>query len=150
MIRIAEELFEAIDTYFLDTGKLVYYQLFAHSGQNERGESTGQQLEGWFKGELMHLLSTLQKQQQIREWKSEAKEPGVSGAIDFKIRVDHELLFLEVKAAYLGIQGTSSFSPAFYLSAGEVASDARKLRSLLLPARRFCCCLCIHLQRALK
>ena len=59
VIHGAKELFEAIDDYFFDEDKLKYCCIFAKTGKHERGHPTGQQLEGWFKGELIYLFSTL-------------------------------------------------------------------------------------------
>lgn len=114
------DLFRQIDEYFLRAEALARVRAFLHS---ER------QVEGWFKGELLLFLQSLEKQKKIDQWKPEYRTQEIGNRrIDFYIRLDDGPLHIELKSFYHGNQAGSTIDLDTCFSA--LPSDIDKLADL--------------------
>lgn len=85
-------LFEAIDRHFLQAEQLERVRVFSR---------TARQIEGWFKGELMYLLSKLHRDGAIARWQVDARAANDDRQrFDFRIEIGDELLYLELAALH--------------------------------------------------
>jgi len=116
------KLFSLIDEHFMT--KLEYPRLFAES---ER------QVEGWFKGELIYLFSSLKAGGLLSSWEPEALVPGLGKKkTDFKVTLDDGLVYVEIKALYHGWQRGQRVDLGIYFYKDDVGmwGDVVKLASL--------------------
>lgn len=116
------QLFDFIDEHFL--AKLEYPRLFA---DRER------QVEGWFKGELIYLFSSLKARGLLTSWEPEALVPGLGKKkTDFRLILDDGLAYLEIKALYHGQQRGQMVDLGIYFYKDDVGiwGDVQKLASL--------------------
>ncbi|HUU63885.1 MAG TPA: hypothetical protein VMX96_08235 [Dehalococcoidia bacterium] len=112
-----EQLFDFVDQHFL--AKLEYPQLFTEA---ER------QVEGWFKGELIYLFSSLKA-----NWEPEASIPSLGKKkIDFRLRLDDSPVYAEIKALYHGRQRGQVVDLGIYFYKDNVGiwGDVQKLASV--------------------
>jgi len=97
---------------------------------------TGVQVEGWFKGELLTLLSSLRGQELIRDFDREVEIP--CGNVDLTVRTESDLHWIELKHWLIGKQKGITYGPNFYFgdrtSIGAV-KDVDKLVSIVSPGR---------------
>ena len=88
-----EQLFMEIDRHFL--GKLEYPKRFT---------TAMSQVEGWFKGELIYLFTSLQQRKGLEEWEVDVLVPGQdkdqAKRVDFKVKLDNGFAWLELKSLY--------------------------------------------------
>ncbi len=143
MIHSIEELFNEITDYFLTPYKLE---------SPIRFRAQRRQKENWFHDQLRDLFISLEAQGQLspgwdhevrlNEALSRTEEEKSQEDIDFKMIINQQPMYLEVKTVYLGKQRNSTFTPAFYLNSGTssqyVGRDVRKLKKLSHIARCFC------------
>ena len=118
-----DDLFGAIDDYFLDSEKLEKVEALTRAQR---------QVEGWFKGELIYLLDRL-KGNIITTWEPEVKvEGGSRKRFDFVVGVDGTPVFLELKALYHGEQRAARIGLDIYLYKDDVGiwGDVVKLSGL--------------------
>jgi len=119
-----DDLFEAIDEYFLSPDRLVKIEAFTHAQR---------QVEGWFKGELIYLFADLLGAERLSAWEPEAVlTPGDKKKCDFILNVLDSRVFLEVKALYHGKQRAAKFGLDIYMYKDTVGiwGDVLKLSSL--------------------
>ena len=91
-----DSLFAAIDRHFLAPEALARVRLFSRYAR---------QVEGWFKGELLHIFSNLEGAGEIEDWASEVRiAPESRQRSDFRVRRADGLLWIEVKTLFHGIQ----------------------------------------------
>ena len=87
-----EQLFREIDRHFLS--KLEYPKHFT---------AAMSQVEGWLKGELIYLFTSLQSKG-LEEWEPEVLVPGQdkdqAKRVDFKVKLDNGFAWLELKSLY--------------------------------------------------
>ncbi len=131
MIISIDQLFDEIDRHFLDVSKLRHYEIFADKVRN---------IEGWFKGELFYLFASLEKDQAFRDWKYEIALKDIlnrpeKGIIDFKVTINGEPIYLEMKTVLSsGQQGKSAIDASLFFdpnpSSGYIGSDAHKLAKI--------------------
>jgi len=87
-----EQLFSEIDRHFL--AKLDYIQRFT---------SSERQIEGWFKGELIYLFTSLQGKGELEGWEPEVLVPRLGKKkVDFRVELDNGFAWLELKSLYHG------------------------------------------------
>lgn len=124
-ITTAEELFAEIDRYFLDPAKVLYYKSQARAGK---------QVEGWFKAELNHFLTSLSEDKRLSGW---AGEVTVSSRkkCDFVVTLGLRKIYIEIKALYWSEQ-PNNWNWA-YFGKGYIPDDVRKL-SAISDGQRFC------------
>ena len=88
-----EQLFMEIDRHFL--GKLEYPKRFT---------AATSQVDGWFKGELIYLFTSLQQRKGLEEWEVDVLVPGQdkdqAKRVDFKVKLDNGFAWLELKSLY--------------------------------------------------
>jgi len=72
------------------------------------------QVEGWFKGELLHLFSHLLDSGQIDRLGREVAPPGASSKIDLVVSVRGVTHFIELKHWLVGVQRGARLDPPFY------------------------------------
>lgn len=121
---LTDDLFHAIDKYFLSADRLRKVEAFTHAQR---------QVEGWFKGELIYLFADLLGTQRISAWEPEAiLAPGDKKKCDFNLDILDSRVFLEVKALYHGQQRAAKFGLDIYLYKDTVGiwGDVLKLSSL--------------------
>lgn len=134
-ITTAEELFAEIDRYFLDPAKAPYYKSQARAGK---------QVEGWFKAELNHVLTSLSEDKRLSGW---AGEVTVSSRkkCDFVVTLGPRKIYIEIKALYWSEQ-PNNWNWAYFdpvpskpgkPEKGYIADDVRKL-SAISDGQRFC------------
>jgi len=75
-----EKLFHEIDEYFLE--KKGFIEVFSGSQI---------QVEGWFKGELIYLFTSLKNKGELQDWDREVKLD--KKQIDFKVTIDNKPFF---------------------------------------------------------
>lgn len=124
MINTTSQLFDEIDRHFLASSKLQYSEIFTQSQR---------QVEGWFKGELLYLFSSLQDQGQLLSWESEALLPNCGRKkSDFKVVINNVPIYLELKTLYIGRQGRSKIdlSIFFYKDTIGIWPDIQKLATI--------------------
>jgi len=124
MVASAAQLFDAIDNYFLASPKPDYFPIFAKSQR---------QVEGWFKGELLYLFSTLERQGLLSDWESEAPVAvGSRKKHDFRLTIGHLSIYLELKTLYHGQQRSSRIDLGIYFYKDTIGiwPDVEKLASL--------------------
>ena len=124
MINTTSQLFDEIDRHFLASSKLQYPIIFTQSQR---------QVEGWFKGELLYLFSSLKDQNQLLRWESEALLPNNGRKkCDFKVTFNNVPLFLELKTLYTGKQGSSQIDLGIYFYKDTVGiwPDIQKLAAI--------------------
>ncbi|PZA08037.1 MULTISPECIES: hypothetical protein [unclassified Meiothermus] len=98
-------------------------------------------LEGWFKGELLVLLSGLQQRGKIEEFDREVNipsgEPGKRFQVDFRIRVDGRDHLCELKALCISQAAGTPRNLRFYFRDDHVGlvKDMKKLERLSSPNR---------------
>jgi hypothetical protein len=120
----ADDLFQAIDEYFLSSDKLKKVEAFTRAQR---------QVEGWFKGELIYLFSDLLGGARLSAWEPEALLSAADKKkCDFVVDVLDSRVFLEVKALYHGKQRAAKFGLDIYLYKDTVGiwGDVLKLSSL--------------------
>lgn len=88
MITTEKELFGEFDRHFLTEPKLEYARIFAREHCS---------VEGWFRGELLYLFSSLKKRDQLPDWKSE-ESVLQKQAVDFRVTINQLPVYLELKA----------------------------------------------------
>lgn len=88
MITTEKELFDEFDHPFLTEPKLSYARIFAKEQCS---------VEGWFRGELLYLLTSLQDSKQLAAWKSEETVLQNKKA-DFIVTINGHPVYLELKA----------------------------------------------------
>jgi hypothetical protein len=88
MITTEKELLDKIDHYFLTEPKLSYARIFAREQCS---------VEGWFKGELLYLFTSLAEEKQLPGWKSEETVLQNKKA-DFIVTINSHPVYLELKA----------------------------------------------------
>jgi hypothetical protein len=96
----------------------------------------GVQVEGWFKGELLTLLSSLREQGRIMDFDREAKTPG--GKIDLTIKTQSDQHWIELKHWLIGKQKGFLYGPNFYFgdrTSIGIVKDFDKLTGITLPGR---------------
>jgi hypothetical protein len=96
----------------------------------------GVQVESWFKGELLTLLSSLRAQGRVTDFDREVRTQG--GRIDLTIGTRTGLHWVEVKHWLIGKQKGSTYDPAFYfgdLTSVGIAKDVDKLLKVTSPGR---------------
>lgn len=134
-IRTIEELFVEIDRYFLDSTKESYYKSQVRAGK---------QVEGWYKAELNHLLSSLDEEKRLSEWGCEVTLPSRKKC-DFVVTLGPQKIYIEIKALYWSEQ-TGNWIWAYFdpkpskpgkQAKGYIADDVRKL-SEISNQQRFC------------
>ena len=90
-----EQLFMEIDRHFL--GKLEYPKRFT---------AATSQVDGWFKGELIYLFTSLQQRKGLEEWEVDVLVPGQDKGkakrVDFRVKLDNGFAWLELKSLYWG------------------------------------------------
>ena len=114
------QLFEKIDEYFI--AKRDHIQLFTES---ER------QVEGWFKGELIYLFTSLQTK--IKAWEPEVSVSGLGRKkIDFMVKLDDGVSYLEIKSLYHGKQKGQPINLGIYFYKDNIGiwGDVQKLASI--------------------
>jgi len=119
-----DDLFRAIDEYFLSREKLMKVEAFTRAQR---------QVEGWFKGELIYPFADLLGTQRVSAWEPEATfTPGDKKKCDFILDVLDSRVFLEVKALYHGRQRAAKFGLDIYPYKDTVGiwGDVLKLSSL--------------------
>lgn len=124
MINTTNQLFDEIDRHFLASSRLRYPIIFTQSQR---------QVEGWFKGELLYLFSSLQDQSQLLSWESEAFLPNNGRKkSDFKLVINNVPIFLELKTLYTGKQGNSQIDLGIYFYKDTVGiwPDIQKLAAI--------------------
>lgn len=95
----------------------------------------GVQVESWFKGELLTLLTSLRGQGVIKDFDREVKAPG--GRIDLTVTTQNGLHWIELKHWLIGEQKGFSYAPNFYFGDGTsigIIPDVDKLMSVTSPA----------------
>lgn len=120
-----------IDRHFLDEQRLKYPDIFTNA---ER------QVEGWFKGELLYLFTELKKDGILESWEPEAVFPNLGKKkSDFKVTIDGEPIYLELKTLYHGMQKNQPIDLGIYFYKDSVGiwNDIQKLSSLE-DGRGFC------------
>ena len=134
-ITTAEELFAEIDLYFLDPAKEPYYKSQARAGK---------QVEGWFKAELNHLLSSLHEEKRLSGWGCEVTVSS-GKKCDFVVTLGLRKIYIEIKALYWSEQ-KNNWNWAYFdpvpskpgkPDKGYIADDVRKL-SAISNEQRFC------------
>jgi hypothetical protein len=96
----------------------------------------GVQVEGWFKGELLTLLSSLRTQGLVADFDREVETRG--GRIDLTVKIEAELHWVEVKHWLIGKQKGSTYDPGFYFgdpSSVGIIKDVDKLLRITSPGR---------------
>jgi hypothetical protein len=139
MIQSIEGLFNEIDRHFLTQSKLEYPLSFAQKKINK---------EAWFQGQLFCLFSALQEQGRLSgDWEyeaplSEVLPPPQKGWVDFKVAINQEPVYFEVKTMYLGWQGDQKVYPSTYFDSGTSAQfigrDVQKMAELAKIVQCFC------------
>lgn len=121
-----EQLFMEIDRHFL--GKLEYPKRFT---------AATSQVDGWFKGELIYLFTSLQQRKGLEEWAPEVLVPGQDEdkkkRVDFRVKLDNGFAWLEIKCLYWGptrAQQPTDLSFYFSNDPQEVRGDVLKLASI--------------------
>jgi len=95
----------------------------------------GVQVESWFKGELLTLLSSLQEQNLVEHLDREVKTPG--GKVDLTINTKSKQHWVELKHWLIGEQKGSTYDCGFYFgdcSPIGLVPDVDKLMSVTSPA----------------
>jgi hypothetical protein len=144
IIETPLQLFAEIDHYFLDPKREKSYRNIIESRR---------QREDWFGQRLSQLFELLQEQDQLPDsWESEFRVqqllPQAENEewIDFMVMLGKPAtsVYLEIKALYLGPQGSQPVYPSTYLSIsqkrssdGFIESDVRKL-ARIEGGERFC------------
>ena len=96
----------------------------------------GVQVEGWFKGELLTLLSSFVEQGLIEEFDREVKTHG--GKIDLTVKTKADLHWSELKHWLIGKQKGSAYDSKFYFgdpSSVGIVRDVDKLLRITSPGR---------------
>ena len=118
-----EQLFSKIDRHFL--AKLDYIQRFT---------SSERQIEGWFKGELIYLFTSLQGKGELEGWEPEVLVPGLGKKrVDFRVKLDNGFVWLEFKSLYHGQQRGQPIDLGIYFYKDSVGiwDDVQKLASVV-------------------
>ncbi len=90
----------------------------------------GVQVEGWFKGELLALLSELRRNASVERFDREVKIE--AGRVDITAHLGGKCHWVELKHWHIGKQGGTSYGPAFYFCDRElgILRDVDKLRNI--------------------
>lgn len=112
-------LFAAIDRHFLAPEALDRIRLFPRAGRN---------VEGWFRGELVHLLDKLAKAGEIAGWRADVPiTEGGRQRCDFRISLAGGPVWLEAKALSQSGGGPFGDIGSFFPRTGGFTDDLVKL-----------------------
>jgi hypothetical protein len=114
-----DPLFSAIDRHFLAPEALDRVRLFPRAGRA---------VEGWFRGELVHLLDKLAKDGEIEGWRADVPiTEGGRQRCDFRIALAGGALWLEAKALSPSAGGPFGDIGSFFPRTGGFTDDLVKL-----------------------
>jgi hypothetical protein len=90
------------------------------------------QIEGWFRGELMHYINNNRDKTQIQELTTNSREVPVHDKsrrkVDLRIETNNEMYWIELKHILIGKQKANGFRLKDYFSEGTyIANDIKKL-----------------------
>ena len=93
------------------------------------------QIEGWFRGELLHFIDSYRNEPRIKELTTESREVAVKHKsrrkVDLRIEINNELYWIELKHILIGKQKGNGFGLNDYFSKGTyIDNDIQKLNCL--------------------
>ena len=95
------------------------------------------QCEGWFKGELLTLMSELRNRHQIQDFAREVHHNNMR--IDLEIVIADTIQHIELKHWHIGRQGLNTWNAAGYFGDAEngIRHDVQKLTDIVSSGNRW-------------